>query len=62
MAILTMVQKGWGPQNRLEDVIFSARDEAALFVKDSDRLMPGIVNLTVIAMFRADGTIAATKS
>jgi hypothetical protein len=61
MAILTMVQTGWGPQNRLEHVIFSERDEAYLFVRDSDGSMPGAVNLTVIAMFRADGTVASDE-
>ena len=56
--ILAIIQRECGPQNTLAEVFFTDDDEAALFVKARDDTSPVFANLTNLALFRADGTIA----
>jgi hypothetical protein len=58
-AVLRMIQEGYGAQNRADEVFFTGRNEAAIFVKASDGTSPLMANLTNLAAWRADGTIAS---
>jgi hypothetical protein len=60
-AILTMIQEGYGSQNSTDEVFFSDKDEAVIFVKASDGTMPLCSNLTNLAAWRADGTIPSDE-
>ncbi len=60
-AILKIVQEGYGPQNSIDEVFFSERDEAVIFVKAPDGTMLLAANLTNLAAWRADGTISSDE-
>jgi hypothetical protein len=55
--ILGIIQDGYGLQNTADEVFFTADDEAAIAVKDSNGTTQLMVNLTNLAGWRADGTI-----
>ena len=55
--MLAMIRQGYGPQNSIDKVFFSDSDDAVIFIKSSDGTIPLMVNLTVLATLRADGTI-----
>jgi hypothetical protein len=55
--VLAMIRQGYGPQNSIDKVFFSDSDDAVIFIKSSDGTIPLMVNLTVLATLRADGTI-----
>jgi len=56
--ILAMIQEGYGPQNGIDQVFFTSADEAAIFVKLSDGTSRLLANLSNLAAWRANGTIA----
>jgi hypothetical protein len=58
-AILAMIQQGYGPQNTVDTVFFTDSDEAVISVKASDGTSPLMANLSNLAAWRADGTIAS---
>jgi hypothetical protein len=57
-AILKMIQEGYGLQNTADVVFFTNADEAAIFAKAPDGTSRVMANLTNLAAWRADGTIA----
>jgi hypothetical protein len=58
-AILRIIQEGYGPQNTADDVLFTNKDEAAIFVKTSKGASQIMTNLANPAAWRSDGTIAS---
>lgn len=60
-SILAMIQDGYGPQNNVDEVLFSDSDEAAMFIESLDGTMPLMVNLTVVAVLRGNGTIPSDE-
>jgi hypothetical protein len=60
-AILKIIQQGYGAQNTAAEVFFTKADEAAIFVRASDGTSPLMANLTNLAAWRADGTIASDE-
>ena len=60
-AILKLIQEGYGPQNSVADVFFSKTNEARIFVKLSDGNSKLMANLTNLAVWRADSSIASDE-
>jgi hypothetical protein len=60
-AILGMIQEGYGLQNVVDEVFFTDRGEAAIFVKASDGTSPLMANLTNLAEWRANGMISSDE-
>jgi hypothetical protein len=58
-AVLTAIQRGYGPQNSIDAVSFTNTDEAIIFVKASNGTSPLMANLTNLAAWRADGIISS---
>ena len=58
LRILHMIQAHYGPQNSVEDAFWADGDQAVLLVKSRDGSRRFMVNLTNLAAWRADGTIA----
>jgi hypothetical protein len=58
-AILTLIQQGYGPQNAADKVFFTNRNEAVIFVKESDGTSPVMANLSNLAALRANGSISS---
>jgi hypothetical protein len=58
-AVLAVIQEQFGVQNTAQEVFFTDSNEAALFVKSPDGSSPVMANLTNLAAWRADGTIAS---
>jgi hypothetical protein len=56
-AILRIIQEGYGPQNTIDQVFFTSKGEAAIFVKALDGTYPLTVNLSNLANWRSNGTI-----
>jgi len=56
-----MIQEGYGLQNTVDQVFFTAADEAAIFVKAPNGMSPVMANLTNLAAWRADGTIPSDE-
>jgi hypothetical protein len=56
--VLAMIQQGYGPQNSVDNVLFTNTGEAVISVKASDRTSPLMANLSNLAAWRADGTIS----
>jgi hypothetical protein len=61
VAILAIIQQGYGPQNSADNVFFTKADEAVLFVKAADGTSPLMANLSNLAAWRADGTIPSDE-
>jgi hypothetical protein len=61
LRILHMVQAHHGPQNSVEDAFWAGGDQAVLLVKSRDGSRTFMVNLTNLAAWRADGTIASDE-
>ena len=57
IAVLRIIQEGYGAQNGVGEVFLNDKGEAVLFVKASDGTTPLLANLTSLAGWRADGTI-----
>ena len=60
-AILKVIQSHYGARNAQDDVIITDQDEAVIFVKGPKASMPLMANLTNLATWRADGTIATEE-
>jgi hypothetical protein len=58
-AILAVIQREFGSQNTADQVFFTDVDEAVIFAKAMDGTSAPIANLTNLAAWRADGTIAS---
>jgi hypothetical protein len=56
--VLNEVQAYWGAQNTVDEVFFTARDEAALFVLDRDGSRPVMVVLTNLGAWHRDGMLS----
>jgi hypothetical protein len=56
-----MIQAHYGPQNSAEDACWDSDDRAVLLVKSRDGSSSLMVNLTNLAHWRADGTIASDE-
>jgi len=61
LRILHTVQAYYGPQNSAEDVYWANGDEAVILVKSRDGSGTLMVNLTNLATWRVDGTIASDE-
>jgi hypothetical protein len=61
IAILKIIQEGYGIQNIEQDVFFTDADEATIFVKATDGTIPIMVVLTNLAAWREDGTITSDE-
>jgi hypothetical protein len=59
--ILRMIQEEYGFQNTEQDVFFSDKDDAVIFVKASDGTMPIMIVLTNLVLFRKEGIIASDE-
>jgi len=57
--MLELIREEFGFQNTVDEVFFTAASEATLFVKASDGTSPLMANLTNLAAWRADGSIAS---
>lgn len=58
MRILDLIRVHYGSLNTPEEVTFTDTGEAVIWVKKDDRSVPLMANLTNLAAWRADGTIA----
>ena len=58
-AVLTIIQQGYGPHNSIDRGFFSPADEAVMFVRLSNGNSIVMANLSNLAAWRADGTIAS---
>jgi hypothetical protein len=56
--VLSEVQAYWGEQNTVDEVFFTDRDEAALFVVARDGSNPVVVVLTNLGAWHRDGTLS----
>jgi hypothetical protein len=61
LRILHMIQAHYGPQNSVKDAFWASGDQAVLLVKSRDGSRTFMVNLTNLATWRADGTIASDE-
>ena len=52
-----MIQDAYGAQNTADEVSLTDSNEAVLWVKAEGGATPLLVNLTNLAVWRADGTI-----
>ncbi len=57
-AVLTIIQEGYGPHNSMDKVYFSPADEAVMFVRLANGMSIVMANLSNLAAWRTDGTIA----
>jgi len=62
VAVLKIIQEGYGSQNSPDAVFFTGSDEAAIFVKSADGTSRVMANLTNLAAWRADGTITSDEA
>jgi len=60
-AILKLIQDHYGLHNTENEVIFSDADEAVIWVRDEDGSIPLMANLTNLAAWLTDGTIATEE-
>ncbi len=56
--VLSEVQAYWGDQNNVDEVFFTRRDEAALFVLARDGSSPMMLVLTNLGAWHSDGTLS----
>ena len=59
--ILAIIREQFGPTNTADEVFFTDDDEAALFMRAPDGAPIAAANLTNLAQWRADGTIATEE-
>jgi hypothetical protein len=59
IAILAAIQQIFGPQNTSDQVFFTDANEAVIFAETADGASELMANLTNLAAWRADGTIAS---
>jgi hypothetical protein len=58
-AVLTIIQEGYGSHNSIDKVYFSPANEAVMFVRLENGMSVVMANLSNLAAWRADGTIAS---
>lgn len=56
--VLREIQQYWGSQNSVDDVFFTERDEAVLFVRARDGRTAVIIALTNLGQWHEDGTLS----
>jgi hypothetical protein len=56
--VLSEIQQYWGSQNSVDDVFFTERDEAVLFVRARDGRTAVIIALTNLGRWHEDGTLS----
>lgn len=61
IAVLTIIQEGYGAHNAMDKVYFSPADEAVMFVRLANGMSIVMANLSNLAAGRADGTIASDE-
>jgi ABC-type branched-subunit amino acid transport system ATPase component len=59
IAVLTVIQQGYGEHHTLDRVYFSPADDAIIFVRGTNGMSILLANLSNLAARRADGTIAS---
>ncbi len=60
-AVLTLIQEGYGPHNSVDKVYFNPASEAVIFVRLTNGMSIVMANLSNLAAWRADGTIASDE-
>ena len=55
-AILDIIQRGYGSQNGADQVFFTEKDEAVIFVRAGEGTSRIMANLSFLAGLRAQGT------
>jgi hypothetical protein len=60
-AVLAIIRDRFGDRNTPDEVFFTDTGEAALFIKAPDGNSVAAANLTNLAAWRADGTIATDE-
>lgn len=61
IAVLTIIQQGYGQHNSIDTVYFSPADEAVIFVRLTNGMSIVMANLSNLAAWRADGTISTDE-
>jgi len=61
IAILSVIQEGYGPHNSLNKVYFTPANEAVIFVRLANGMTIVMANLSHLAACCADGTIAGDE-
>ena len=61
VAVLTIIQEGYGPHNTIDKVFFSPTSEAVIFVRLENGMSVIMANLSNLAAWRADGTIPSDE-
>jgi hypothetical protein len=59
IAVLTIIQEGYGPHNNVDKVFFSPANEAVIFVRLTNGMSVVMANLSNLAAWRADGKISS---
>jgi hypothetical protein len=59
IAVLAMIQQGYGQQNSADSVFFTDAGEAVISVTASDGTSPLMANLSNLATWRAAGMISS---
>ena len=59
IAVLTIIQEGYGAHNTVDKVFFPPADEAVMFVRLLNGMSVVMANLSNLAARRADGTISS---
>lgn len=60
-AILKLIQAHYGSHNTEDEIVFSDEGDAVIWVKDEDGSTPLMADLTNLATWLADGTIATEE-
>lgn len=60
-AVLVLIQQGYGAHNSVDKVFFSPANEAVMFVRLLNGMSIVMANLSSLAAWRADGTIASDE-
>ena len=61
MAVLTIIQQGYGAHNSADTVFFNPTDEAVIFVRLANGMSIVMANLSTLAARRGDGTISSDE-
>jgi hypothetical protein len=61
LAVLTIIQQGYGPHNTTDKVYFTPAGEAVIFVRLVNGMSIVMANLSYLAAWRADGTISTDE-
>lgn len=61
LAVLTIIQQGYGSHNTIDKVYFTPAGEAVMFVRLTNGMTIVMANLSNLAAWRADGTISTDE-